>query len=85
MKLIKQLFMISCKEATYLVSLKEEGKLSFSKYLKLELHLAICILCKRFEIQTGHFCNIAKQHPLKPEAKMSKEKKVAIKKLLEEV
>jgi hypothetical protein len=84
MKLIKQFFMISCKEATYLVSLKEEGKLSFSKYLKLELHLAICILCKRFEIQTGHFCKIAKQYPLKPEAKMSTEKKLAIKTLLEE-
>lgn len=83
MKLFKKIFMISCKEATYLVSLKEEGKLSLSKYLKLELHLAICILCKRFEMQTGHICNIAKQYPLKPEAKMSTEKKLEIKSLLE--
>lgn len=77
--------MISCKEATYLVSLKEEGNLSLSKYLKLELHLAICILCKRFEMQTGHFCNIAKQYPLKPESKMSTERKITIKTMLEKL
>lgn len=83
MKLIKQFFMISCKEATYLVSLKEEGKLSIAKSMKLELHLAICILCKRFEIQTEHFCKSAKQNPLKSEVNMSKEKKLVIKTMLE--
>jgi hypothetical protein len=84
MKLIKKYLMISCKEATYLLSLKEEGKLSLSKYLKLELHLAMCVLCKRFKIQTGHFCNLATQLPFKTENKMSEEKKTAIKKILEE-
>lgn len=84
MSLIKKYIMLDCKEATYLVSLKEENKLSLSKYLKLELHLAICAVCKRFEIQTIHFCNLATQLPFKTENKMSEEKKTAIKKILEE-
>lgn len=76
--------MISCKEATYLVSLKEEGKLSIVKYLKLKLHLTICVLCKRFEIQTGEFCQLAKHLPEHTSNKMSTEKKIEIKLLLKE-
>ncbi len=44
---------LSCKEATYLVSKKEENKLSWIEKIKLRSHLSICSLCKRFEQQTG--------------------------------
>lgn len=84
MKQIKKIFIISCKEATYLVSLKEEGKLSIVKYLKLKLHLTICAFCKRFEIQTTEFCLQAKHLPEHTSNKMSTEKKIAIKLLLKE-
>lgn len=45
--------MLSCKEATYLLSKKEENKLSWIEKIKLRSHLSICSLCKRFEQQTG--------------------------------
>ncbi len=48
-------FNISCKKATYLVSKKEEGKLSWIERIQLRGHLTICSLCRKFEIQTGWF------------------------------
>ena len=45
--------MLSCKEATYLVSKKEESKLTWLENVKLRSHLSICSLCKKFEQQTG--------------------------------
>ena len=44
-------FMVSCKEATYLMGLKEEGKLSTLNRLKLNMHTSMCAFCKRFEEQ----------------------------------
>lgn len=44
--------MISCKEATYLISKKEEGKLTLAERLKLSVHLAICSICRAFEKQS---------------------------------
>jgi len=46
-------FNISCKKATYLVSKKEEGKLSWLEKIQLRGHLTICSLCRKFEMQTG--------------------------------
>lgn len=40
--------MITCKQATKMISMKEEGKLSFKENLKLLLHLFICAACKLF-------------------------------------
>lgn len=45
--------MISCKEATFLVSKQEEGKLTISKRIKLKLHLAGCKICKLFAEQSS--------------------------------
>jgi hypothetical protein len=41
-------WMITCKEATTFISLKEERKLSLSQQIQLWLHLGICSLCKLF-------------------------------------
>ncbi len=43
--------MISCKEASYLASKKEEGKLSFSEKIKLQVHIVFCGMCKVFALQ----------------------------------
>ncbi|MDP3538725.1 MAG: zf-HC2 domain-containing protein [Azonexus sp.] len=43
--------MISCKEATRLVSLQLERPLGFWVRLQLRLHLAFCIGCRRAEKQ----------------------------------
>lgn len=49
---LKHLIHITCKKATYLVSKKEEHRLTLSEWAKLQLHLAICSYCKQFQKQT---------------------------------
>lgn len=44
--------MINCKEATFLMAKKEEGKLSFIEGIKLSFHTSMCSLCRKFERQT---------------------------------
>ncbi|HEX3024302.1 MAG TPA: hypothetical protein VHP12_03740 [Chitinophagaceae bacterium] len=44
--------MISCKDATYLVSKKEEKKLAFLEMIQLKIHLLICVFCRLFELQS---------------------------------
>lgn len=43
--------MINCREATFLMSKKEEGKLSLIGQLKLSVHTSMCAVCKKFEQQ----------------------------------
>ncbi|MCB0697259.1 MAG: hypothetical protein KDC07_07835 [Chitinophagaceae bacterium] len=53
--------MISCKEATYLVSKKEQGKITIAERIRLSLHLMICKFCKRFEKQNKIITEHAKR------------------------
>jgi len=48
---MRNFLMISCKKATYLLSKKEEGKLTLLDKLRLRGHLTICSWCRRFEQQ----------------------------------
>jgi hypothetical protein len=50
-KYLMKYFMMSCKEATYLMGLKEEGKISVFNRMKLNMHTSMCSFCKRFEEQ----------------------------------
>ncbi len=55
--------MISCKEATFLISKKEENKLSFVEKIKLKMHLLICSFCRLFEKQSKLISmNASKSH-----------------------
>ena len=45
---------INCEKATFLISKKEEDKLSLSERIDLFFHLSICKLCKQFESQTKY-------------------------------
>ena len=45
--------MISCKKATYLLSKKEENRLSWIERWQLRGLLSICSFCSKFEQQTG--------------------------------
>ncbi len=58
---MKKLLNITCKHATYLISIKEDGKLGFINSIKLKLHLGICSACKLFEKQSW-FIKINAQH-----------------------
>mgnify|MGYP001796881166 CR=1 FL=1 len=48
-----KLMMTTCKKATYLLSKKEENKLSWLEKIQLRGHLTICSVCRKFEEQTG--------------------------------
>ncbi len=49
---------ISCKEASFLISKKQETKLSATERLKLFLHLRICNTCKLFKKQTEFLLSV---------------------------
>lgn len=75
--------MISCKEATFMVSKKEEKKLSWREKFQLKLHLAICKMCRLFEKQSRRISKDAAQlHEHTTEA-LSTEKKQEMKTALE--
>ncbi len=44
--------MITCYESTYLISKKQEDKLSLAEQLQLSMHLMFCKYCNRFSKQT---------------------------------
>lgn len=52
-KMMMKYLMISCNKATFLMSKKEEGKLSVIERINLSIHTSMCSLCKRFEKQTS--------------------------------
>jgi hypothetical protein len=43
--------MVSCKEATRLLSQQQDRALSYGERAKLRLHLAVCAACTRFARQ----------------------------------
>ncbi|HEY4800800.1 MAG TPA: zf-HC2 domain-containing protein [Bacteroidia bacterium] len=59
MKLLKSM-MVSCREATFLISKREERKLSFGERIHLAMHLSMCEFCKAFEKQSAFIGKQAK-------------------------
>lgn len=45
--------MITCYESTYLISKKQEDKLSLAEQIQLSMHLMFCKYCNRFAKQTN--------------------------------
>ena len=45
--------LISCKDASRLISRKEDAPLTFWQRATLRLHLSVCAACARFERQIG--------------------------------
>ena len=43
--------MLSCREATRLLSQREDRRLSYGERVKLQLHLCVCTACTRFSRQ----------------------------------
>ena len=41
--------MMSCDKASFLISKKADGKLSFSEIISLEMHLISCKICRLYE------------------------------------
>lgn len=80
MKLMKSL-MISCEKATFLISKKEEGKLTTKERMILFIHLAMCKFCKLFEKQSA-FISTETKH-FYSAAELTHEDKIRIEKSLE--
>ena len=73
---------ISCKKATYLVSKKEENRLSWLEKWQLRGHLTICSLCRRFEQQTGFIGRMVKHTHVHIQATLPKPSKQKMKESL---
>ncbi|MEO7530303.1 MAG: hypothetical protein ABIS69_02795 [Sediminibacterium sp.] len=70
----------SCKKATYLISKKEENKLTWLESIWLNSHLTICSMCRKFELQTGFIGRMAKHASI--EMSLSREAKDRIENVL---
>jgi len=44
-------FMISCDQATYIISKNQHEEITFLTNLKLKLHLLMCLYCRRYNKQ----------------------------------
>ena len=53
---------ISCKDASRLVSQREEAALSAWQRLVLRLHLSVCAACSRFERQVAFLRNAMQKY-----------------------
>jgi hypothetical protein len=49
--------MIACDEASFLISLREDSRLGFRKWLQLKIHLLRCHLCRKYARQIGQLSN----------------------------
>jgi len=74
--------MISCKKASFLISKREEHRLSLCERIHLFMHLSMCQFCKRFAIQSKYISDHAHQFvspsALNPEDKSSMIKRLEI-------
>ena len=53
---------ISCKDASRLVSRREDAPLSGWQSVVLRLHLSVCAACSRFERQIGFLRNAMQRY-----------------------
>lgn len=51
MGIVSSMF-LSCQKASFLISKKQETKLSFVEEIRLKAHLSMCTMCTNFKIQT---------------------------------
>ncbi len=58
--------MLSCKEATRLMSEAQDRDLAITETLGLEMHLLICSGCRRYREQMNFLHQICQQHPARP-------------------
>lgn len=54
--------MLSCKEATHLLSQLQDRKLTLAERMQLEVHLAMCKGCSNFRDQMAFLRAACKRH-----------------------
>jgi hypothetical protein len=80
-KLMKFL-MLSCRDACFLMTRKQEGKLGAFNRIRLRMHTAMCALCKRFEVQTDLIASESKASEVA--AQLSEETKSHIRRAIQD-
>lgn len=66
--------MITCKQATHYISVREENKLSFSERIKLSMHLMFCKFCALFAKQNKlMIAQLKNIHPTESLSEMEKD------------
>ena len=68
--------MLSCEEASLLMTQKQFKKLSIKKWLQLKMHLLSCKLCRRFDVQNDIIHNEWNSFTLENAHLSNKKKKV---------
>jgi hypothetical protein len=53
---------INCKDASRLVSQRQDANLSFWQRITLQLHLSVCTACTRFEQQIRFLRTAMRRH-----------------------
>ena len=83
--------MLSCDEATYLITKSEMTKVGCIKRMQLKMHLAGCELCRRFKIQSdfidSNLINIEnlKLNNQNPKKELPEEKKEELQKICSQI
>lgn len=73
---------ISCDEATYLISKKQDEKLNFWQTIKLKIHFFFCRFCRRYDNQMEILEKIIQFARLNSNKKLSKSDKESMHKRL---
>lgn len=80
--------MLSCEEATYLITKSELTDIGCLKRMQLKMHLAGCKFCRRFKLQSDFINENLEQlenlHQTQSSQKLPQEKKLALQALVEE-
>jgi len=81
--------MITCKEATFLISKEQQDKLSFAEKMQLKFHLLMCKYCRRFADQMNFMTKAIRKMKERVDEKgvditMSEEQKQRLSKKLSE-
>lgn len=58
--------MLSCKEATRLMSAAQDRDLSLGERLSLRIHLMMCSGCLNYDQQIAFLREVCRQHPAHP-------------------
>ncbi len=81
----KNFLNITCLQATFLLSKKEEGRISLLERLQLRIHLSICAFCKLFAIQTQYIGKHATHSHEHQSVAMSNEVKQNLAKVMQQL
>ncbi len=65
--------MLTCKDASHLVSHSQDRPLSFRERLELRIHLWVCANCRQFERQMGLMRRLLRQPTRQAEAEAEAE------------